>query len=130
MANKKFSQYSNNPTPEDGSRLLFENQAATDSYNYTFIQFKTLITNLVKSYINTETIKEDLNITTNGQTVFILSNNVDSPNTLRLSYEGIDYSKEGTDYTISGSTLTWLDPDGVTLKAGATFQAFYFYTGT
>jgi hypothetical protein len=129
MANKKFSGYGNNPTPEDNAKLLFENQAATNSYNYTFIQLLLKMTRQAQAYIDTETWNETIAVTTDGQTSFTISNVIDSPNTFKLFYQGILYGNEGVDYTITGSSLTWLDPDGVTLRAGADFRALYFYTG-
>jgi len=70
-----------------------------------------------------------LTVATPGQTTFTLTNTpVDADRSiLMLNGQGRDYGA-GKDYTISGTTLTWNDPAGLTLKTADSFQIWYDIT--
>jgi hypothetical protein len=69
---------------------------------------------------------EDLTISTSGQTVFTLSFTPQNPTNTFLVLRG-QVRKYGAsdDFTISGTTLTWNDPGGLTLIAGEDFRIWY-----
>jgi len=56
--------------------------------------------------------EETLNITSYGQTTFTLSN---SPSTAGALFLNGQFYAEGVGYSVSGTTLTWLEPDGTKL---------------
>jgi hypothetical protein len=113
---KKFSAYNNQANPEGGAKLLYENLAATDSYYQTFDQF------LAAKVITTEVLA----ISVDGQVSFTLSQTPPSPSVAMLFLNG-QLREYGVtkDYTISGTTLTWNDPGGLTLLTTDLLQIWY-----
>lgn len=73
--------------------------------------------------------KELLTISSSGQTAFTLSGTPSGDASFYLVLNGINYSIEGVHYTRSGTALTWLDPDGITLQTTDSFQAVYNTNG-
>lgn len=67
---------------------------------------------------------ETLTITSNGQTAFTLSS-APTADTLKLILNQVVYAIEGTHFNISGTSLTWLDPFGVTLLTTDELVASY-----
>jgi len=65
---------------------------------------------------------------TNGQTVFVLSQLSIGTASFSLYLNG-QLRSRGTDYTQSGTVLTWLDPDGFTLLNTDDLTAQYNKTG-
>jgi hypothetical protein len=61
-----------------------------------------------------------------GQTVFTLSQTRDSNFLFILTLNG-QVREETTDFTVSGTTLTWLDPSGLTLLTTDRLIARYYY---
>ena len=60
-----------------------------------------------------------------NQTVFTLTQTVSDVNSFSLVLNHSTHLVNTVDYTISGTTLTWLDPDGLTLDAGDQLVARY-----
>lgn len=73
--------------------------------------------------------KELLTISANGQTAFTLSGTPSGDASFYLVLNGINYSIEGTHYNRTGNSLTWLNPDGITLQTNDSFQAVYNTNG-
>jgi hypothetical protein len=69
---------------------------------------------------------ETLNIVSDGQTSFTLSNTPTSIFGIILN-QGT-FVKYGTDFTVSGTTLTWLNPNGMIMNIGDTAYLIYAYT--
>lgn len=67
---------------------------------------------------------EDAFSPTPGQTVFTLSSTPNSSAAFALYLNG-QLRQDIVDYTVSGTTLTWLDPNGLTLVATDILQARY-----
>lgn len=71
--------------------------------------------------------KEVLIVTSDGQTSFSLSVTPGTPEDAFLSLNGqVSIYGVTEDFTISGSTLTWNNPDGLTLKTTDKFQIWYW----
>ena len=68
-------------------------------------------------------INQDTFIATALQTVFVLTKTYLTGGMALVTMNGVSYSK-GTDFTIAGTTLTWLDTD-FTLGAGDTVITTY-----
>ena len=69
---------------------------------------------------------ENLTISTPGQTAFTLASTPIDPAKSQLYLNGqLRIYGGGADYTISGTTLTWNDPGGLTLKTTDDFQIWY-----
>lgn len=74
-------------------------------------------------------IQELLLITTPGQTAFTLSQAPGDPLASLLTLNGqVREYGVAADYSISGTSLTWNDPGGLTLKTADTFQIWYDLT--
>lgn len=72
-----------------------------------------------------EAVKDSLTVTSDGQTAFTLSETPNGNAGIRLIVNHAVYERIGVDFNFSGTTLTWLDPDGVTLKTTDQFTASY-----
>lgn len=72
-------------------------------------------------------VHDNLTISTPGQTAFSLSSTPSAPNEaiLMLNGQGRLY---GVDYSITGTSLTWLDPASLTLKTSDELQIWYDLT--
>jgi hypothetical protein len=69
---------------------------------------------------------DNLTVSSPGQTSFTLSTTPDDVTTALLTVNGQTRKYgAGEDFTISGTTLTWLDPGGVTLKTTDVVQIWY-----
>jgi hypothetical protein len=74
-----------------------------------------------------DTVTEVLTISSDGQTAFTLGTAPTTPAEVILVLNG-QIRLYTTDFTISGTTLTWNDPGGLTLKTTDTFQIWYNVT--
>ena len=68
--------------------------------------------------------RDSIPITSNGQTVFALTALPENVNTSKLYINGAR-QKFGTDYTIAGTVLTWLNTN-FTLKTSDVLEVYYF----
>lgn len=69
---------------------------------------------------------DNLTVSSPGQTSFTLSTTPDDVTTALLTVNGQTRKYGvGEDFTISGTTLTWLDPGGMTLKTTDIVQIWY-----
>jgi hypothetical protein len=71
----------------------------------------------------TAPFQEDEFTATGGQTVFVLSETFALNGMATVTVNGVRYA-QGTNYTISGTTLTWLDTP-FTLEVGDCIIALY-----
>jgi hypothetical protein len=71
---------------------------------------------------------ETLNIVSDGQTSFTLSNTPTSIFGIILN-QGT-FVKYGIDFIVSGNILTWLNPNGITIDIGDTAYFIYSYTAS
>ncbi len=81
--------------------------------------------------VNAQTKVDVLPVTSNGQTSFTLSEAPVSPDAIVVTVNGQAYYRNngGTiGFTVSGTSLTWSDPFGVTLKTTDLFIAWYNFT--
>jgi hypothetical protein len=69
---------------------------------------------------------EELNIVSNGQTSFTLSNTPTS--IFGVILDQGSFVKYGTDFMVAGNVLTWLNPNGITMDIGDTAYFLYAYT--
>ena len=69
---------------------------------------------------------ETLTITTNGQTSFTLAHT--PTNIFGVILNEGSFVKYGTDFTVLGNVLTWLNPNGITIDLGDTAYFLYAYT--
>jgi hypothetical protein len=74
-----------------------------------------------------DTVTELLTISGDGQTAFTLGGTPTTPSESILVLNG-QVRLYTTDFTISGTTLTWNDPGGLTLKTTDTLQIWYNVT--
>lgn len=96
----------------------------TKNKKNTGAQVKDFIQNIIPLVKN-----ETLAISPDGQTVFTLAEAPTTPETTLLTLNG-QAREYITDFTISGTTLTWNDPGGLTLKTTDTLLVWYNITLT
>jgi len=72
-------------------------------------------------------VKDVLPVTSDGQTAFTLSQTPIDDATLTLILNHTTHLRNGIDYTYTGTALTWLDPNGLTLKTTDELVAHYNY---
>lgn len=133
--NTFWQKVSNNLLPKESGNDINLEQAGygkgfLDPVNdYDVVNKRFLQTYISQFPILTATPKvQVLTISSDGQTVFTLDEEPLSDSSIVVSVNGQIYYRDngGTlGFTVSGTTLTWSDPDGVTLKTTDTFVAWY-----
>jgi len=73
-------------------------------------------------------VQEPLTVATPGQTIFTLSEEASGTASFGLFLNG-QLRNDPIDYQIAGTTLTWNDPAGLTLKTTDVLTAWYDYSG-
>lgn len=96
--------------------------ASNTSFNTTLQNIVGAV-NEVNSSIP-KAVEDNPVVTNNGDTVFTLSSSPSGPAALSVYLNG-QLRLRSTDYTQTGTTITWLDPGGVTLVTPDVFIARY-----
>jgi hypothetical protein len=115
--------------------LKFGNTTLDPMWSYSSHPTFTVDTQLVdKKYVDDHPgtlvvagVKDLLTVTTPGQTAFTLSQTPINDSTFELVLNHTVHLRNGVDYTYSGTSLTWLDPDSITLDTTDELVAHYNY---
>jgi hypothetical protein len=100
------------PTTCTGSTT---NSVTTSTHSHAITGFQVAVTPFIDAY--TPTL---------GQTAFTLSHTRNSSYLFFLTLNGV-IQLENTDFTVSGTTLTWLNAGSITLKTTDSLVARYYY---
>jgi hypothetical protein len=120
MANKKTSDYTALPGGIINDAWLFDiANAGTVNYKGTALEVKNYIVGSIPV-----AVEDILTISAPGQTAFTLSDTPNSDAAFALYLNG-QLREITTDYTRSGTSLTWNDPSGLTLLTTDILTARY-----